>query len=105
MAVALFDLDNTLLAGDSDYEWGCFLADQGVVDREQYLAANRHFYQQYQAGTLDIHEFLAFQLRPLTEHDPTTLQRLRAAFVDQRIRPIVLPAACDLVKRHRDQGD
>lgn len=105
LAVALFDLDNTLLAGDSDYEWGCFLADQGVVDREQYLAANRHFYQQYQAGTLDIQEFLAFQLHPLTQHDAATLQRLRAAFVEERIRPIVLPAARELVERHRAQGD
>ena len=63
MRLALFDLDNTLLAGDSDYEWGQFLIDRGVLEREAYEAQNRAFYEQYKAGTLDIHEFLGFAPR------------------------------------------
>ena len=69
-ALALFDLDNTLLAGDSDYEWGQFLVDRGVLERDAYEAQNRAYYEQYVAGTLDIHEFLGFALRPLAAHAP-----------------------------------
>ena len=68
MRLTLFDLDNTLLAGDSDYEWGQFLVDRGILDREAYEVQNRAYYEQYAAGTLDIHEYLGFALRPLAEH-------------------------------------
>ncbi|HEB81073.1 MAG TPA: HAD-IB family hydrolase, partial [Chromatiales bacterium] len=105
MAVAVFDLDNTLLAGDSDCEWGSFLAAQGFVDPARQEAENRRYYQDYLDGTLDIQAFLAFQLRPLAEHDLSVLHALRARFVDERIRPIVLPAARALLQRHRAQGD
>jgi len=76
--LALFDLDNTLLAGDSDYEWGQFMCDQGVVDRAAYEAQNRKYYEQYKAGTLDIHEFLGFALRPLASHTAAELERWHA---------------------------
>jgi phosphoserine phosphatase len=65
MRLALFDLDNTLLAGDSDFEWAQFLIEKEVLDREVYEARNRHFYEAYKSGTLDIGEFLDFQLKPL----------------------------------------
>ncbi|HEY6967198.1 MAG TPA: haloacid dehalogenase-like hydrolase, partial [Burkholderiales bacterium] len=68
MNLALFDLDNTLLACDSDYEWGQYLVDQGVLERAEYEAQNAAYYEQYKAGTLDIHEFLGFALRPLAAH-------------------------------------
>ncbi len=67
MSLAIFDLDNTLLGGDSDYLWGRFLIEQGLVDGEVYERENQRFYDQYRAGTLDIYEFLAFMLRPLAE--------------------------------------
>jgi HAD superfamily hydrolase (TIGR01490 family) len=105
VSLALFDLDNTLLGGDSDYLWGCFLAEQGVVDRDLYEQQNRRFYDQYKAGELDIHEFLRFQLRPLSEHDMGTLYRWRALFLEQKILPIVLPRAQALVDEHRRKGD
>jgi len=73
MRLALFDLDNTLLAGDSDYEWGQFLVDRGILERQAYEAQNRAYYEQYVAGTLDIHEYLGFALRPLAEHTPQDL--------------------------------
>ena len=103
--LALFDLDNTLLAGDSDYEWGQFLVDQGVLGRDEYEAQNRAFYEQYKAGTLDIHEFLGFALRPLARHTPEELDRWHRGFMRERIEPMMLPAARALVRRHLDRGD
>ena len=85
--VWLFDLDNTLLALDSDYEWGQFLVDRGVVDRHAYETQNAVFYEQYKAGRLDIHEFLGFALRPLAEQTPEDLERWHADFMATRIRP------------------
>ena len=105
MNLALFDLDNTLLACDSDYEWGQFLVDRGVLKREEYEAQNAAFYDQYKAGTLDIHEFLGFALRPLAEHAPEDLARWHAEFMDARIRPAMGAPARALVRRHLDAGD
>ena len=103
--LALFDLDNTLIAGDSDYEWGQFLIDQGVVERATYEAQNAAFYEQYKAGTLDIHEFLGFALRPLAEHEPQDLARWHATFMRERIMPMIGDKARRLVARHLDEGD
>ena len=100
MRLVLFDLDNTLLSGDSDYEWGQFLVDHGVLDRESYEAQNRSYYEQYVAGTLDIHEYLGFALRPLAAHAPEDLQRWHAEFMRLRIVPMITPAARALVARH-----
>lgn len=105
MALALFDLDNTLLGGDSDYLWGRFLVEQGIVDGEHYERENRAYYEQYKAGTLNIHEFLAFSLRPLAEHPPEQLHAWREQFVERLIDPIILPAARALVESHRARGD
>jgi HAD superfamily hydrolase (TIGR01490 family) len=105
MNLALFDLDNTLLACDSDYEWGQFLVDRGVLDRADYEAQNAAFYEQYKAGMLDIHEFLGFALRPLAEHTPEDLARWHAEFMAARIRPAMGPASRALVRRHLDAGD
>ncbi|MSQ62902.1 MAG: HAD family hydrolase [Betaproteobacteria bacterium] len=105
MNLALFDLDNTLLACDSDYEWGQFLVDRGVLDRHAYEAQNAAYYEQYKAGTLDIHEFLGFALRPLAEHTPEDLDRWHADFMATRIRPSISAAARSLVRRHLAAGD
>ena len=105
MALALFDLDNTLLGGDSDYLWGRFLVEQGLVDGERYEQENARFYAQYHAGTLDIREFLRFALQPLASHDLATLHAWRAQYLKDKIAPILLPAAQDLVEKHRAQGD
>ncbi|HEX6317363.1 MAG TPA: HAD family hydrolase [Burkholderiales bacterium] len=105
MRLALFDLDNTLLAGDSDYEWGQFLVDRGILERESYEAQNRAYFEQYVAGTLDIHEYLGFALRPLAQHSPQDLARWHADFMQSRILPMVSAAARGLVRRHLDHGD
>lgn len=105
MGIALFDLDNTLIAGDSDYLWGCFLVEQGIVDSELYERENRRFYDQYRVGELDIHEFLDFQLQPLSEHPVDTLQQWRRQYIEEKITPILLPKARALIDRHRQQGD
>jgi HAD superfamily hydrolase (TIGR01490 family) len=105
MRLALFDLDNTLLAGDSDYEWGQFLVDRGVVDRARYEAENAAFYDQYKAGTLDIHEFLGFALRPLAAHTAEELDRWHAAFMAERVRPMIRDGARALIEKHLGAGD
>ena len=87
--LVLFDLDNTLLAGDSDFEWAQFLIEQGVLDREVYEARNQTFYDQYKAGTLDIHEFLDFQLKPLSRHPRAQLDAWHREFMERKIRPMI----------------
>jgi len=105
MALAIFDLDNTLLEGDSDYLWGVFLARQGLVDGAHYARENERFYREYQAGRLDIFEFLRFSLRPLAQHPLGLLHELRERFLREQIDPIILPAGRALIERHRQAGD
>lgn len=105
MTLAIFDLDNTLLADDSDYLWGLFLADQGVVERAYYLRENERFFREYKAGRLDIHEFLRFSLKPLSEHPLQHLYALRERFLSEKIEPRLLPAAGALLQKHRASGD
>lgn len=105
MSLAIFDLDNTLLAGDSDYLWGQFLVERGIVDGEAYELANEHFYEQYREGCLDIAEFLRFALKPLADNEPERLYAWRAEFIEEKIRPILLPAAGEVIERHRRAGD
>src|SRR5437764_959273 len=88
MRLALFDLDNTLLSGDSDYEWGQFLVDHGVLERERYEAQNRAYYEQYVAGALDIHEYLAFALAPLAAQTPEALTRPVAVDPDEALAAV-----------------
>jgi len=102
--LTLFDLDNTLLAGDSDFEWAQFLINKGVLDREILEAKNQEFYEQYKAGTLDIHAFLDFQLKPLSRHPRAELDAWHAEFMASRIRPIIAPAASALVSSHLARG-
>jgi HAD superfamily hydrolase (TIGR01490 family) len=105
MKLCLFDLDNTLLSGDSDYEWGQFLVDRGVLRRDEYEAQNAAFYEQYKAGTLDIHEFLGFALRPLAAHTAQELEHWHAEFMRSRIVPMIGAPARALVRRHLDAGE
>jgi len=105
VALALFDLDNTLLAGDSDYLWGRYLVEQGIVDGETYESENERFYREYREGKLDIHEFLRFSLRPLAGRDRETLRRWREGFLAEKIEPLIQPAAEMLVDGHRIEGD
>ncbi|MEN6586613.1 MAG: HAD family hydrolase [Sulfuricella sp.] len=105
MHLALFDLDNTLLAGDSDFEWAQFLIEQGVLDQEVYEARNQAFYDQYKAGTLDIHEFLDFQLKPLARHTRSQLDAWHREFMQRKILPIVTTKGRELVKRHLQEAD
>lgn len=105
MNLAIFDLDNTLLAGDSDYLWGQFLVEQGIVDGAVYERQNRRFYEEYKAGTLDIYEFCAFSMGPLTQHEPAQLYAWREKFVREKIEPIVAAGTPALLERHRAQGD
>ncbi|MBU1237399.1 MAG: HAD-IB family hydrolase [Gammaproteobacteria bacterium] len=104
MNLVLFDLDNTLLAGDSDFEWAQFLISKNVLDREVHEARNIEFYEHYKAGTLDIHAFLDFQLAPLSRHPREELDAWHAEFMATHIRPIIGAPARTLVQRHLDDG-
>ena len=104
MNLALFDLDNTLLAGDSDFEWAQFLISKGVLDKEVHEARNLEFYEDYKAGTLDIHAFLDFQLAPLSRHPRQELDRWHVEFMRTRILPVIGTASRELVQKHAQQG-
>jgi len=103
--LALFDLDYTLLPIDSDYEWARFLIRLGVVDGPEYERRNDLFFDQYHAGTLDIHEFLAFQLAPLAAHPRRQLDAWHRQFMDEVIAPAIRASALALVDTHRARGD
>jgi HAD superfamily hydrolase (TIGR01490 family) len=102
MKLALFDLDHTLLEGDSDVEWAQFLIEEGVLHPETYHARNLWFSERYKAGTLDILEFLEFQLKPLSEHDRERLDAWHRDFMQRKIRPIIREHGVDLIASFRD---
>ena len=104
MELALFDLDNTLLSGDSDYEWAQFLIDKGALDRDRYETQNQRFFDQYKAGRLDIFEFLDFQLAPLARYPRAQLDEWHREFMLHRIGPIIRVEGRTLVRRHQAQG-
>ena len=105
MSLALFDLDNTLIAGDSDHLWGDFLVAEGLVEPDKHKALNEHYYQQYQQGQLDIDEYLSFALAPMAGMTPETLSALQDKFLKKHVEPILLDAAFDLLQAHRVNGD
>lgn len=105
MALAIFDLDHTLLSGDSDHAWGQYLVDRELVNPAEHQRRNDHFYEQYKAGTLDIHEYLAFALKPLTEHSLELMLTEREQFLQERIKPLISQKSRDLIARHKAAGD
>ncbi|HAU16206.1 MAG TPA: HAD-IB family hydrolase, partial [Gammaproteobacteria bacterium] len=105
MSLAIFDLDNTLLNGDSDHAWGEFLVNKGIVDEAFYRRQNDHFYELYKQSKLDIMEYLAFALEPLTRFTLAELAALHAQFMAEYINPMRQPKADALLRRHREQGD
>ena len=105
MALAIFDLDNTLIAGDSDHAWGEYLVEQGIVDEKIYKDSNDKFLKDYQNGNLNIEEYLAFALQPLAKHPIKDLHNWRQDFFERKIQPLILPKALELIAHHRTQGD
>jgi len=105
VSLAIFDLDKTLIADDSDYLWGQFLVDQGIVDKAYYETNNLKFYNQYKQGSLDIVEFLNFSLKPLADNSPTQLFKWRTQFMQDVITPILLQPAHELIAKHKERGD
>ena len=105
MTLAIFDLDNTLLGGDSDHAWGEFLIDQGLVDADTHRARNDAFYRQYQEGTLQIADYVAFAAEPIAGLDRERLQSLHEQFMQSHVHPLRLPAAGRLLDQHREAGD
>jgi HAD superfamily hydrolase (TIGR01490 family) len=104
MTLAIFDLDNTLIAGDSDNLWGRFVCEQGIADAEEYGRQNDQFYEDYKTGELDIDAYLRFALSTLVGQPPETLAQWHSQFMAQMIDPIMLPKAVGLVEGHRAKG-
>lgn len=105
MALALFDLDNTLLDGDSDHSWGLFLAEIGVISAQEYKDQQNHFYRQYLRGSLNIQEFLAYQLKPLRQYSMEQLLSWRTQFMVDIITPMIESGKPELLKPHQEAGD
>jgi len=105
MNLAIFDLDNTLINGDSDHAWGEFLVERNIVDRQEYAHNNDKFYQDYKLGALDINAYLHFCLKVLAEHPLEQLLSWREQFLEEKIRPMLLPKAKTLIEEHRKEGD
>jgi len=103
--LTLFDLDNTLLNGDSDFEWSQFLIRIGVLDRELFEVKNLAFYEHYKAGTLDINDFLDFQLKPLSRHSRKTLDEWHEQFMREQVVGMITQSSRDLVDKHLVAGD
>jgi HAD superfamily hydrolase (TIGR01490 family) len=105
MALAIFDLDNTLIAGDSDHSWGQFLVTQGKVDSDYYREMNDRFFADYEAGRLDIYAYLQFSLEPLSQIPMAELSLLHQKFMAEVISPMMLDKGRDLLEQHRRAGD
>ncbi|MBE8189573.1 MAG: HAD family hydrolase [Candidatus Thioglobus sp.] len=105
MALAIFDLDKTLIGGDSDFLWGEFLAEIGAVDKQNYQQKNRKFFDDYALAKLDINEYLEFCLEPLSKYSLAKLRKWREQFMDAKIKPIILQKAQAVVDFHRKKGD
>lgn len=105
MRLALFDLDNTLLGGDSDHAWGDYLCRRGILDAATYKTRNDEFYQDYLAGTLNMTDYLNFTLEILGNTDMAQLEEWHRDFMRDCIEPIMLPKALELIAKHRDAGD
>ena len=105
MSLAIFDLDNTLIGGDSDFLWGEFIGEEGIVDASAYRKKNEYFYQQYDLGTLDIYAWLDFCLEPLSRYSMAELQEFHHRFMIQKIEPIMLDKAQNCINQHKERGD
>ena len=105
MNLALFDLDNTLLRGDSDYNWAKFLISKGLLDEKEHTSKNEKFYQDYKDGVLDIYEFCEYQFRPLKNNKRKKLDQLREEYLAQIIKPLISNKARDLVRHHKENKD
>lgn len=105
MRLALFDLDNTLLGGDSDHAWGDYLCERGILDPIAYKQRNDAFYQDYLNGTLDLQAYLAFSMEIFAATEPAQLDQWHREFMRDCIEPIILPKALALLQQHREAGD
>jgi HAD superfamily hydrolase (TIGR01490 family) len=105
MALAIFDLDHTLLNGDSDYLWGEYMVANKIVDADVYQRENKAFLDDYLRGDLDNEVYLKFALKPLTQYPIDRLHAWRSDYVSHWIKPIVAKGTQALLDKHRAQGD
>jgi len=101
--LTIFDLDNTLLAGDSDRAWGQYIVEKNVVS-DDFLLESERFYDSYYDGNLDIERFLAFCLKPLMQNKLSKLLELRKDFIENKIKPMMLNKAIEMVNKKKSEG-
>jgi HAD superfamily hydrolase (TIGR01490 family) len=104
LQLAIFDLDNTLLNGDSDYNWSLFLIEHGVLDSDLYKERNEQFFKEYQSGNLDVIAYCEFQFKTLKDNPRELLDELRSDYVKKIINPMITKEAKDLVESHRKEN-
>jgi HAD superfamily hydrolase (TIGR01490 family) len=104
MTLAIFDLDHTLITGDSDHLWGEYMVENGIVEEQEFRQRNNVFYQDYQNGSLDNDVYLAFALKPLTRYSIEELHAWRADYVEKWIKPLIAPGTENLLEKHRGQN-
>lgn len=104
MTLAIFDLDNTLLAGDSDHAWGEFLVERGLVEASWYKARNDDFYSDYCRGELDVIAYSEFVFTVLAREEPATLAAWHHDFMIEKVSRMILPKGRELLAKHRDKG-
>lgn len=104
LQLAIFDLDNTLLNGDSDYNWSLFLIEHGVLDSDLYKERNEQFFKEYQSGNLDVIAYCEFQFKTLKDNPRELLDELRSDYVKKIINPMITKEAKDLVENHRKEN-
>ena len=105
MNLAIFDLDNTLLDGDSDYNWGLFLIQEGLVDQKTHEDSNKKFYADYNAGKLDIYKFTEFQFKFFKNNTRKLTDELLVRYIDEVASSMITKKARELVTKHRNNGD
>ncbi len=101
--LTIFDLDNTLLSGDSDRAWGQYIVEKKIVS-DKFLGESENFYNSYYDGNLDIHSFLDFCLKPLMENEWSNLIELREGFIENKIKPMILSKAVEAVELSKSKG-
>ena len=103
--LAIFDLDNTILNGDSDYSWINFLIEKRLVDKDEYERKNKYFYNQYYQGKLNYDEWAEFALTTIKGKKPEEIEDILSKFLNEIIEPMINIYALKLLHDHTHNND
>jgi HAD superfamily hydrolase (TIGR01490 family) len=103
--LTIFDLDNTILKGDSDYSWIKYMIDSGFVDKDKYTAKNNYFYEQYEKGLLDFNEYTIFALSTIKGKSVNDINNLMKGFMEKIIEPMINIYILKILHDHNHNND